>query len=263
MRPYDIRQHVTPKRRGLSTELHWVSSTDPAKAENVAPVTPKLGKQPWDTFQLHPLRISAGTSRGENSPAFYFWQPTGRHVWCESQTERDELMWLDYQNQVTQVWSQPLLIAFDDTYTAGRWHVPDFFAVDASGQFWLFDVKPEEDITPKAAAQFGATAEVCATLGWQYEVLTGHDPRATQNLSWLKSCRHERCRPPADALDRILTHARAGATRGELCRVAAPDCPARATVWVDYLTWHRLLDMSLMDVFSNDTELFTTGEGTK
>lgn len=190
-------------------------------------------------------------------PIVYYWQRTASHVWCESQNEKTELMWLDFLGRVERVWAQPFAIAWGVEHRPRVYHVPDFLGMEPSGRLILFDVRSADQIEEKDLAQFEATAVVSDRLGWRYEVLTGQDPLATASLEWFKASRHERCRPPAEVTELVLGHAREGATRTELCRVAAPDCPARACSWVDCLVWHGRLTLNLAARLSNHT-VFTT-----
>lgn len=190
----------------------------------------------------------------------YFWQRTRSHVWCESQEERWEVLWLDYGAQVERLWAQPMAIAFGHgTRLAGHWHVPDLLAQFIDGSYGLFDVRPAERVNDDARMQFDETARVCEELGWSYRVLTGHDKLATQNLDCLSASRHERCEPNADVEALILAAARGGQTRRELCELASPECPPMAAAWVDNLAWRRLLRLDLAAIFDSDA-VFTTSE---
>jgi len=51
----------------------------------------------------------------------YYWQRTGSRVWCESQVERWEVLWLDYSGQVERLWSQPLALTFGRGDACSTW----------------------------------------------------------------------------------------------------------------------------------------------
>ncbi|GAA2051745.1 hypothetical protein [Leifsonia soli] len=264
MRPAEITKQILTRRRSPRTELHWVSrismqtpgGTTPE--QQFATVQSEIGG--WDWVAIDPMlvRTSKGLRHGFTG-ALYFWQRTRSHIWCESQAERWEVLWLDFSGEVERLWAQPLAIAFGlDSRLAEYWHIPDFMAQFRNGSFGLYDVRPVERIDDRAKLQFEETAKVCNVLGWQYKVLTGHDIRATQNLNGLSVSRHDRCKPapPAEAL--ILDLARFGATRRELCLAASPSCPPLACAWVDYLAWHRQLTVSLNAPLTSDTVYTTT-----
>ncbi|MCT9002343.1 hypothetical protein [Microbacterium memoriense] len=133
------------------------------------------------------VRTSKGV-RHRFTNSMYFWQRTRSHVWCESQEERWELLWLDFGAQVERLWAQPMAIAFGHgSRLAGYSHVPDFLAQFTDGSYGLFDVRPEERLKLATRLQFDETAKTCETLGWHYRVLTGHDTLATRNLDLLVS----------------------------------------------------------------------------
>lgn len=262
MQPVDIHSQVSVVSHSVHTELHWVprhlarAKGGRTARQEYGVVRSALGEMDWASIDPAPVRVNKGMPRGRAIPALYFWHRTRSHVWCESQAEKDEVMWLDFTGEVERLWPQPFAITFGQDFDkAMTWHVPDFLGLQPSGRLKLYDVRPAERIDQRAQRAFEATSRVCESLGWPYEVLTGHDRNATRVLSWLKACRHERCAPPADAANRILKCAKGGATRRELCEVASPDCPQRANPWVDHLAWHRRLTLDLSDRFDSSTLL--------
>ncbi|WP_136025481.1 MULTISPECIES: hypothetical protein [unclassified Microbacterium] len=205
------------------------------------------------------MRKSKGV-RHRFTPAMYFWQRTRSHVWCESQQERWEVLWLDYGGQVERLWAQPLAIAFGrSSRLSGFSHFPDFLAQFTDGSLGLFDVRPAKRVDDDALVQFKATAEICEVLGWRYLALTGHDDLATANLDCLSASRHDRCVPTPSMESLILETARSGRPRGELCRIVSPECPPLACAWVDNMAWRRLLHLDLAAVFSSET-VYTTSD---
>ncbi|WP_172400060.1 hypothetical protein [Microbacterium sp. LEMMJ01] len=253
---------MTPKRRSASTELQWLpdpelsAATDRSRRDDFAIVNAAL-ELDWTAINPLPVRKSPGV-RHHFTPAEYYWQRTHRFVWCESQNERWEALWLDFGGQIENLWSQPLAIHFGKgSKLAGESHFPDFLGLTTEGGYALFDVKPRDQIDEHDELQFGETAKVCRLLGWHFQVLEGHNPHATQNLYCISASRHVRCEPDAPTQFRILQAAINGATRGELCEVAAPECPPLACAWVDNLTWRRLLRVDLAAIFRNDT-VYTT-----
>ncbi len=261
MRPVDEAKPINPRRHTSSTELHWIPRTDIGRTiagiHEWAVVDRELGDRDWAGIDPMRVRKSKGV-RHRFTPAMYYWQRTGSHVWCESQLERWEVLWLDYSGQVERLWSQPLALTFGHgTRLSGDSHVPDLLALFADGSLGLFDVRPAERIDEHARVQFDETATICGTLGWRYKVLTGHDNRATANLDCLSASRHDRCRPAPATESRILELAAGGRPRGELCRIVAADCPPLACAWVDNMAWRRLLNLDLAAVFSSET-VFTT-----
>lgn len=261
MRPIDGARRITPRRRTSSTELHWIPRTSSAVSsdnlEEWASVNRDLGDRDWAA--IDPMRVhhSKGV-RHKFTPAMYFWQRTRSHVWCESQQERWEVLWLDFGGQVERLWAQPLAITFGHgSRLSGSWHVPDLLAQFSDGSLGLFDVRPAERLDEQARIQFGETAATCEVLGWRYQVLAGHDSRATANLDCLSASRHDRCLPPHEVETLILQMAVGGRPRGELCRLVSPECPPLACAWVDNMAWRRLLHVDLGAIFSSEA-VYTT-----
>lgn len=265
MQPVDVTKRIAARRRSPYTEVHWVPRTDERAVSDsldrqaYAVAGRELGERDWAAIDPMLVRISKGV-RHRFTSAMYFWQRTRSHVWCESQEERWAVLWLDYGAQVERLWAQPMAVAFGHgSPLAGHWHIPDLLAQFTDGSYGLFDVRPAERIDDRARHQFTETAKLCETLGWHYRVLTGHDPLATQNLNCLSASRHDRCRPEPAVESLILDAAHGGRSRGELCRLASPECPPLACAWVDNLAWRGLLHLDLSAVFSSDT-VFTASE---
>ncbi len=256
-------QQIVPRRRTSSTELHWISRAGDSVSGELGPhdwavVGRELGDRDWATTDPLPVRKSKGV-RNLFTPSLYFWQPTGTHVWCESQEERWEVLWLEFSGQVERLWAQPVAITFGHgSRLSGSWHVPDLLALFTDGSYGLLDVRYAVGVDDHARVQFAETAAVCDALGWRYRVLTGHGKRATGNLDSLSASRHDRCRPSHELEALILNAARGGRRRGDLCRIASPDCPPLACAWVDNLAWRRLLHVDLAGVFSSETVYTTT-----
>jgi hypothetical protein len=63
------------------------------------------------------------------------WWPTtdGRHVGYESWPERDQVMWLDWDQTVTGIASQPFRLWWTTGEGKAPWHVPDYFAKRGAG----------------------------------------------------------------------------------------------------------------------------------
>lgn len=267
VQPVDIHQQVTVRPYSAYTELHWVSQAR-ANArggrkcrEEWAVVSTTLGGRDWVAVNPAPVRVSRGTPRGGATPALYLWPRTGAHVWCESQTEKQEVMWMDFTGEVERLWPQPFAVVFGEGSACRQaWHVPDFLGVRPDGQLVLYDVRPAHLIDERAHSQFEATALVAGALGWSYHVLTGRNRMATRVLSVLKASRHERCAPPPEVADQVAAHAREGATVRALSLVANPLRPAVGATWVAHLVWHGALRLDPESGYDGATVLWSDSE---
>ncbi|MFT4228969.1 MAG: hypothetical protein QM602_01620 [Microbacterium sp.] len=150
MQPVDVAKRIAARRRSPYTEVHRVPRTDERAVSDsldrqaYAVARRELGERDWAAIDPMLVRISKGV-RHRFTSAMYFWQRTRSHVWCESQEERWEVLWLDYGAQVERLWAQPLAVAFGHgSPLAGHWHIPDLLAQFTDGSYGLFDVRPAE-----------------------------------------------------------------------------------------------------------------------
>jgi hypothetical protein len=49
----------------------------------------------------------------------------------------------------------------------------------------VLDSRSAERIKPRDAAAFAASERACAEVGWEYRLVTGHDPVWLANARWL------------------------------------------------------------------------------
>jgi hypothetical protein len=112
---------------------------------------------------------------------------TGRHVGFESWLERDHLMLLDFDPDVTAVSSQPFWLHWQGEDGRGRRHVPDFFARLADGTGAVVDIRPDDLIPEKDVEVFAVTAAAWAAGGWEFRRLGDIDPVLATNARWLSS----------------------------------------------------------------------------
>ncbi|MFB4278327.1 TnsA-like heteromeric transposase endonuclease subunit [Nonomuraea sp. MTCD27] len=100
-------------------------------------------------------------------------------------------MALDHEAGVVGFASQPFWL-----FWPGRdrmvSHAPDFFARAADGTGIVIDCKPDGRIKPRDEAAFIATQQACAEMGWEFRLVTGHDPVWLANVRWLAGYRHRR-----------------------------------------------------------------------
>ncbi|MFI6030791.1 TnsA-like heteromeric transposase endonuclease subunit [Amycolatopsis magusensis] len=75
------------------------------------------------------------------------------------------------------------------TPASGSWP----FARTADGGGLVVDCRPAERVRLSDAEVFAATERACAEVGWQYRLVTAHDPTWLANLRWLAAYRHRRC----------------------------------------------------------------------
>ncbi|WP_307857450.1 TnsA-like heteromeric transposase endonuclease subunit [Mycobacterium sp. SM1] len=132
-----------------------------------------------------------------------WWSSTVRaHVPFESLLEREYLMSADFEPQIVAIAAQPLAFLWPHGMAGQRSHVPDFFVRLGNGDGRLVDVR-HPDRVDDAAAQFNLTRQICAEIGCEYEIFTGLDPVAEQNMRWLAGYRQDRCAPADDTLAAI------------------------------------------------------------
>lgn len=132
--------------------------------------------------------------RGQRSfPGWWWFATTGEHVGYESWLERDHLIALDADVDVTGVASQPFSLRWRDDGRIRR-HVPDYFVRVRDGGAVVVDVRADDRIEPADAEAFEAAGRACESVGWEYRRVGVTDPVSAANLRWLAGYRHPRCR---------------------------------------------------------------------
>jgi len=116
-------------------------------------------------------------------------------VGYESWLERDHVMLLDFDPEVTAIASQPFWLHWRDDAGRSRRHAPDLFARMADGSAVVIDVRPDDRIEPRDAEAFDATRQACELTGWGFRRVGAPDPVRTANIAWLARYRHQRCGP--------------------------------------------------------------------
>jgi hypothetical protein len=127
----------------------------------------------------------------------------GRHVGYESWLERDNVMLLDFDPQVTAFASQPFWLHWAAAGRVRR-HLPDYFARRADGVGVVIDVRADDRIEPADAEAFTATAAACEAVGWQFHRVGTLDGVFAANVRWLSRYRHPRCGRREDLIVRLL-----------------------------------------------------------
>jgi hypothetical protein len=67
-------------------------------------------------------------------------------VGFESWPERDHVMVMDFEPDITGIASQPFWLHWQDEDGRPRLHAPDFFARRADGSALVVDVRPDDQI---------------------------------------------------------------------------------------------------------------------
>ena len=101
-------------------------------------------------------------ARGQRHLPGWWWSvTTGSHVGYESWLERDHVLLLDFDPQVTAIAAQPFWLRWRDAAGRSRRHAPDLFARMADGSGVVIDVRPDDRIEPRDAEAFGVTRKAC------------------------------------------------------------------------------------------------------
>jgi hypothetical protein len=151
---------------------------------------------------LAPARRLKARKHQRHLPGRWWSATDARHVGYESWLERDHVVWLDWDQAVTGIASQPFRLRWTTAEGEARSHVPDYFAERAGGPALVIDCRPTDRRPPRDLAAFEATRRACGMAGWEYRLAGALDPIATANLRWLSGYRHPRhgVRPVAAAL---------------------------------------------------------------
>jgi hypothetical protein len=98
---------------------------------------------------MQPARRFKARKGQRNLPGRWWSATDARHVGYESWLERDQVMWLDWDQAVTGIVSQPFRLRCTAEEGETRSHVPDYFAERASGAALVVDCRPEDRRGPR------------------------------------------------------------------------------------------------------------------
>lgn len=93
MKPKLPANRIAARKSPAVTELQWISRVGTelirrgSSGDEWAIADRELGEKDWARIDPQPVRKTLGVPN-HHTPALYFWQRTGEHVWCESQEER-------------------------------------------------------------------------------------------------------------------------------------------------------------------------------
>jgi len=141
-----------------------------------------------------PVRSFHWAKGAAHFPGSWWSSTTGDHVGFESWLERDHVMLMDFDPDITGIASQPFWLHWQDEDGRPGRHAPDFFARRAGGGGVVVGVRPDDRIPAKDAGVFRMTALACAQAGWEFRRAGTIDPVLRANVRWLSRYRHQRCR---------------------------------------------------------------------
>ncbi len=189
-----------------------------------------------------------------NYQGFYWFAQLEHLVWYESLVECAALRMLDHFCTIRGISAQPFCIVFPNNLR----HYPDYFAVHASGEQVVYDVRPAALLDPKTIQTFVMTESVCQAVGWRYEVLTGAPNRsASQNLEWIAGYRFDRFAPPSAVVESVRAICADPVSIG---RAASALGFPTAYAALFHLMWKRALFFDLMAPLGDDTLIIWDGE---
>jgi hypothetical protein len=148
----------------------------------------------WRFEDALPVRSFLWVKGALHFPGSWWSSTTGDHVGFESWLERDHVMAMDFDPDITGIASQPFWLHWQDEDGRPRRHAPDFFARRAGGSGLVVDVRPDDRIPEKDAEVFRMTAMACGRAGWEFRRAGTIDPVVRANIRWLSRYRHHRCR---------------------------------------------------------------------
>ena len=149
-----------------------------------------------------PVRPFRWPKGGKSYAGWYFCATTGEHIGYESWLERDRLILLDADPQVTGIASQPFWLHWHDGERRRR-HAPDYFVRLANGRSRVVDVRAADRVDETAAEAFAATERACGAVDWEFVRAGVPDPVLMANMRWLSRYRRRRCLRQ-DVTDRLM-----------------------------------------------------------
>ena len=104
------------------------------------------------------MRSFQWTKGAAHFPGSWWSSTTGGHVGLESWLERDHVMFMDFDPDITGIASQPFWLHWRDEADRSRRHAPDFFARRADASGLVVDVRPDGRMS--ALSECGQSAGV-------------------------------------------------------------------------------------------------------
>ncbi|MER7279449.1 TnsA-like heteromeric transposase endonuclease subunit [Dactylosporangium sp. NPDC000244] len=195
-----------------------------------------------ETFEVAPPVRKFNSYLGQRSFDGLWWSATtSDHVGYESWLERDHVMLLDFDPDVTGLASQPFQIGWQQGGRL-RWHTPDYFVRMVDGTGVVVDVRPDDRIDPEDAEAFEATARACDSVGWRFRRVGEIDAVFAANLRWLAGYRHPRCLHQGRAADLLRVFSRPAGLMEGARRVGDPIA-VLPTLF--HLLWRQALSTDL------------------
>ncbi len=188
-------------------------------------------------------------NRGKNIVGYFPSVKTGRMVNFESLLERDFIVLLDFEPQVTSFAEQPFHISYQ---VADKTHkyTPDFYVVSA-GYNWVCECKPVRfQDTPENLIKFAAAHAWCETRGWSFRVITDEQLSGwrVKNIKLLTQfARH----PVHASLQTAILQAVACSSEvlciGQVTQLVNPAAPQTILIPLLYLAYHHKIHLPLND----------------
>jgi hypothetical protein len=205
-----------------------------------------------------PVRSFRWTKGTAHFPGSWWSSTTGEHVGFESWLERDHVMLMDFDADITGIASQPFWLHWLDERGQPRRHAPDFFARRAEGGGVVVDVRPDDRIPAKDAEVFRVTSQACARAGWEFRRAGTIDPVVRANVRWLSRYRHQRCRREPEAAGLLEAFSAGQPLLADADRVGDPV----AVLPVAYhLLWQHELSCDLSVLLGGVTTAWRTTAG--
>ena len=139
-----------------------------------------------------PIRRPAAYKGQHNFAGLWWCASNQRHVGFESWCERDQLMRLDFDPDVTGVASQPFRIFLRDALPQTS-HVPGYFVRNADGSAIVIDVRPDAPLSSPLTRTYSRPRPHSASVRWGYQRLGALPSVHAASLRWIAGYRHPRC----------------------------------------------------------------------
>jgi hypothetical protein len=145
-----------------------------------------------------PVRTFSSYKGMKNFSGLWWSATTSEHVGYESWLERDQVMALDFDPDVTGLSSQPFQLSWQQDAEDCS-HTPDYFVRLRDGTGVVIEVRDDDRIDTKDTQAFAATERACRAVGWEFRRVAAIEAVRASNLRWLAGYRHPRCMDTARA----------------------------------------------------------------
>lgn len=195
--------------------------------------------------------VRRASNHGKNIIGYFPSLKMGRMVNFESLIERDFIVFLDFEPQVTAFTEQPFSITYPIENKAHR-YTPDFHVVCTGGRNLVCECKAAvfQD-KPENLVKFAAARTWCEARGWMFLVITDTQLSSGWRIKNIKLltqfARHSVNTQMQEAILQVVSQAAQPHRLGQVIWSVNPRTPQEVMIPLLHLAYHHRVYLSLND----------------